>query len=178
MRHLCIGQDPTKEIGGTYHKHDHRGVVGGVEQRFGEMFQLKFLVDKKAHKGAIDGSNGCCLRWCEHARINTAQNNDRHHQCPETFEERFDNALEGKGTFTLIPVFLGDDPADNAHGYTHEDARCKTGDKEIGNGGIGDSAVDDHGDGRRNDDAYRATTGDHSSGKGARIAALFHFINH
>ncbi len=204
MRDLFISQNMFQDQGVGDDEHQRDGQASGLKQRVAGVFVEepgddggRFLkhralavalvgqwphvtIDECRHEERIDGRDGGRLCWGEQGlgqtgnAIDPDHDDNNQHQAPERI---------GKGRPDLAPalkVALGHVldrrhhiDRDHQHDTSH-DAGNDTGQEHAPDGDFDSRCIDDHDNGRRDQDAQRAGVTDHTSGEIFRVSNLLH----
>ena len=167
------GQGVGEEARGADYEHDDCGLADGVLEEGPEVAGLE-LLRGEADDYAVYRGDGRGLGRGEEAAVDAAEDDDGHQQARN-------GAHEGVPALTAAGLGQGDELApavgehhgedeEAAHEYAGDDA----GGEELADALAGDGAVDDEGDARRDDYAYRAGGGDQGGGVVLTISNVGH----
>ena len=139
------------------------------------MLQAQGLVNAERNKKGIHRSHSRRFRRRERAGIDAAHDNDRQHQAPDGAFQRIHPFRPGRFRFQRQVTGFVNHHADEEN--RQHKAGNYTGHEQLADRLAGDGAVEDHGDGRRDQDA-QGTAGRHCAQyHGPFIIPFQHFRN-
>ena len=166
------GADIGKQRGSADDQHDTAGGLAGVNQQLAHILPLDLAVDEHADKQAIHHGHGSCLGGGEDTAVDTAQNDDRHQEAPESRTEGSGTLAPGSPLTGSLQTALADfQHDDDDQSQTHHDAGENTAHEHITNGNAGNGGIHNEGNRGRDNDGDGRSRCHHGRGKGSGESA-------
>lgn len=175
LRYLQDSQDVAEEHGADHDGEDHAGCLDGRAEDGRHILDGDASVNEECDGQCIDGADSSGFSRCEDAGVDAADDDDRKEESPDVFTEGLHLFSMRRSWFSRFVPGSKDDVADEED--RQERARYDAGHEELADGFIGDRAVQNHRNGRRDQDAERAACGNGADDEFPVIAALQHFRN-
>ena len=175
LRRIQNGQDKAEKRRADHDGVDHAARLYGVVQNGRQVAKVQAAIDDKRDEKAVEDANGRRFRRGESAGVNAADDQDGKEEPPgRTFERR--KPFAPRRRFLRLEIARGkyDDADEKKH---HENPGDDAADEKFPDGFIRDGAVENHRNGRRNQNAERAAGRDGAENEPSIIAAGKHFRN-
>ena len=175
LGYLEHGEDVAEEHGAYHDGKNHAGCLDGGAEDGGHVLNGNAAVNEEGNDEGIHRAYSCRFGRGEDAGVDTADDDDRKEKAPDIFAEGFHLFCMGGSCF---PRFVPGSKDDVGHeGQGQKGAGHDAGHEELAHGLVGNGAVENHGDGRRDKDAQCAAGGHRPHYQFPVVAALQHFRN-
>ena len=154
LGYLEDGEDVAEEHGAHHDGKNHTGCLDGRAEDGGHILHGNASVNEEGNEEGIHGANRCRFGGCKDAGVDTADDDDRQEEAPHVFPKGFHLGFMGGPFFPGFVPGSNDDVGQKGQGK--EGAGHDAGHEELAHGLIGNGAVENHGDGRRDEDAQGA----------------------
>ena len=151
LRHAADRQQPRIDAGGGDDDEYLGAHVGRSHGCLPEIAPTEVAVEVLRHDDGVDCGDGAGFGGVEDARVDAAQDDARRHQGEDAVTRRLDETLPFELLRTADLIDAGVDIDVARHQGGQQQTRHEAGDEQLDHRDLGRTAVEDHADGRRDD---------------------------
>ena len=166
------GHHPGEGGGHAYQEGHDAGQLDGGDQDTGHVVDLQLSVEEEGKQGGVHHSHDGALGWGKGADADAAQHDHGHHEGRDGLDERLAYPTASRpGLHGQVHV-AGYQVHGDHHAQPHQPRRSEAREEEEADGHVGGDAVDDHCDGRRDQDGKSTRGRDHGGCQAPGVPSL------